>query len=131
MIRSTRGRLAGATLLVLALASSPALAFNAGAEGGGSSGGGSNYSAPAATSTKSATPTMVDIQAILARLKQHLHDRNTAAQLQADIDEQTIERGYLRQWQDENGVKGAASLDKYGIVPEQDGGLDGLPVTSW
>jgi Flp pilus assembly protein TadD len=67
MTRSTIGRLAGTTLLVLALAAgTPALAFNTGGEGGGA---GSNDNASASTSTstttttKSSTPTMVTIQA--------------------------------------------------------------------
>ncbi|MFV8605932.1 AAA domain-containing protein [Ralstonia pseudosolanacearum] len=64
-------------------------------------------------------PTMDEIQAMLARLKQHLHDHNRAAQLQADIDELTIERRYLQQWWDENGVQIPASLDKYGLSPRK------------
>ncbi|PCE21542.1 AAA domain-containing protein [Burkholderia ubonensis] len=64
-------------------------------------------------------PTMDEIQVMLAQLKQHLHDHNTAAQLQADIDELTIERGYLQQWQNENGVQVPASLDKYGLSPSK------------
>lgn len=64
-------------------------------------------------------PTMDEIQAILGRLKQHLHDHNTAAQLQAEIDELTIERRYLQQWQSENGVQVLAPLDKYGLSPSK------------
>lgn len=64
-------------------------------------------------------PTMDEIQAMLARLKQHLHDYNTAAQLQAEIDELIIERRYLQQWQDENGVQVPLSLDKYGLSPRK------------
>ncbi|AMP39898.1 AAA domain-containing protein [Ralstonia solanacearum] len=64
-------------------------------------------------------PTMDEIQAMLARLKQHLRDHNTAAQLQADIDELAIERRYLQQWRDENGVQVPASLDKYGLSPRK------------
>lgn len=60
-------------------------------------------------------PTMDDIQAMLVRLKQCLSDHNTAAQLQAEIDELTIERRYLQQWQKENEVQVSASLDKYGL----------------
>ncbi len=62
---------------------------------------------------------MEEIQAMLGRLKQHLHDHNTAAQLQAEIDELTIERRYLQQWQNENGVQVSASLDKYGLSPRK------------
>jgi hypothetical protein len=66
-----------------------------------------------------AAPTMAEIQATLARLKQHLREHNTAARLQADIDELTIERRYLQQWQDENGMGAPASLDKYGLSPSK------------
>ncbi|MES2947592.1 MAG: AAA domain-containing protein [Pseudomonadota bacterium] len=64
-------------------------------------------------------PAMDEIQGTLARLKQHLHDHNRAAQLQADIDELTIERRYLQRWQDENGVQVSASLDKYRLSPRK------------
>ncbi|BCQ28565.1 DUF2726 domain-containing protein (plasmid) [Caballeronia sp. NK8] len=64
-------------------------------------------------------PTMDEIQALLARLRRHLHDHNTAAQLQADIDELRIERRHLLQWQDENGLQVRASLDKYGLSPDK------------
>lgn len=62
---------------------------------------------------------MDEIQAILAKLKQSLHDQNMVAQLQAEIDELTIERRYLQQWQDENGVQEVASLEKYGLSPSK------------
>lgn len=64
-------------------------------------------------------PSMAKIQAMLARLKKHLHDHNKAAQLQAEIDELTIERRYLQQWQDESGVQISASLDKYKLSPRK------------
>lgn len=64
-------------------------------------------------------PGMDEIQAMLARLKQHLHDHNTAAQLQTEIDELTIERRYLQRWQDENGVQAPLFLDKYGLSPRK------------
>ncbi|MBQ4769748.1 DUF2726 domain-containing protein [Pectobacterium versatile] len=57
------------------------------------------------------------IQAMLERLKQHLHDHNRAAQLQADIDELIIEQRYLQQWQKDNGVQVTISLGKYGLSP--------------
>ncbi|MGY6564670.1 MAG: AAA domain-containing protein [Halomonadaceae bacterium] len=68
--------------------------------------------------TEPALP-LEEIQALLARLKQHLHDHNRAAQLQADIDELTVERRYLQQWQEENGIQTAVSLDKYGLSPRK------------
>ncbi|MCQ4308243.1 AAA domain-containing protein [Pseudomonas stutzeri] len=60
-----------------------------------------------------------EIQARLARLKQHLDDHNRAAQLQAELDELTVERRYLQQWQTDSGVQAAASLDKYGLSPRK------------
>ena len=64
-------------------------------------------------------PSMVDIQALLEQLKQLLRDSNRAAQLRADIDELTIERGYLQHWQEDNAVQTGASLDKYGLSPRK------------
>ncbi len=64
-------------------------------------------------------PTLEDIQTLLARLKQHLHDHNRAAQLQLELDELTIERRYLQQWQEDNGVHTAVSLDRYGLTPRK------------
>jgi len=62
---------------------------------------------------------MEEIQALLARLKQHLRDHNLAAQLQAEIDELNIERRHLQQWQVENGVQPSASLEKYRLSPRK------------
>ncbi|PKU22926.1 AAA domain-containing protein [Telmatospirillum siberiense] len=64
-------------------------------------------------------PAMHRIQAVLQQLKQSLHTRNAVARLQAEIDELTIERGYLRQWQEENGVEAPAPLDKYKLSPRK------------
>lgn len=64
-------------------------------------------------------PTMEEIQTMLAQLKQHLHDHNMAAQLQVEIDELTIERRYLQQWQDENAVQIPVSLEKYRLSPRK------------
>ncbi|MDR0672727.1 MAG: AAA family ATPase, partial [Zoogloeaceae bacterium] len=64
-------------------------------------------------------PTMARIQEILAQLKDHLQARNTAAQLQAEVDELAIERRYLLQWQQENGIQTSASLDKYRLSPRK------------
>jgi len=73
---------------------------------------------PSWPSTGAGSPlVMEDIQATLARLKQHLHDHNRAAQLQAEIDELHIERTYLRQWQEANGVQVSTDLDKYRLSP--------------
>ncbi len=64
-------------------------------------------------------PTLNEIQALLARAKQHLHDHNRAAQLQLELDELAVERRYLQQWQADSGVQAAASLDKYGLTPRK------------
>jgi RecA/RadA recombinase len=64
-------------------------------------------------------PTLDEIQALLARLKQLLHDHNRAAQLQVELDELTIERRHLQQWQADSGIPAAASLDKYGLSPHK------------
>lgn len=64
-------------------------------------------------------PTMNKIQSILARLKQHLHDHNQAAQLQSEIDELTIEQRYLQQWQEDNEVQPSTTLTKYGLSPSK------------
>lgn len=63
--------------------------------------------------------TLEEIQVLLARLKQHLHDHNRAAQLQAELDELAIERRYLQQWQEDSGVHATVSLDKYGLSPRK------------
>jgi len=62
-------------------------------------------------------PAMARIQAVLAQLKDHLQAHNTAAQLQAEVDELAIERRHMLQWQQENGVQASPSLDKYGLSP--------------
>ncbi|MBF6034910.1 DUF2726 domain-containing protein [Pseudomonas sp. P155] len=60
-----------------------------------------------------------EIQALLARLKQHLQNHNRAAQLQIELDELVIERRYLQQWQAESAVPITGSLDKYGLTPRK------------
>ncbi|WP_258077813.1 AAA domain-containing protein, partial [Xanthomonas bromi] len=64
-------------------------------------------------------PTLEEIQALLTKLKQHLHAHNRAAQLQLELDEFTIERRYLQQWQADSNVQAIASLDKYGLSPRK------------
>lgn len=64
-------------------------------------------------------PSLDEIQTLLTRLKQHLHDHNRAAQLQIELDELLIERRYLQQWQAESDVKVTGSLDKYGLTPRK------------
>jgi len=64
-------------------------------------------------------PSLDEIQALLSRLKQHLHNHNRAAQLQIELDELIIERRYLQQWQVESDVQATGSLDKYGLTPQK------------
>ena len=64
-------------------------------------------------------PSLDDVQALLARLRQHLQDHNRVAQLQIELDELVIERRYLQQWQAENDVQATGSLDKYGLTPRK------------
>lgn len=66
-----------------------------------------------------AAPAMEDLQATLAQLKQHLQAHNTEAQLKAEIDELDIERRYLLQWQQENGVRSPVPLEKYSLSPRK------------
>lgn len=61
-------------------------------------------------------PTLDEIQALLVRLKQQLHDHNRAAQLQVECDELAIERCHLRQWQAGSAAQIAVPLDKYGLT---------------
>ncbi|MCE0489197.1 AAA domain-containing protein [Pantoea sp. Mb-10] len=64
-------------------------------------------------------PSMEAIQQHLKNVKQSLHDYNRAAQLQVELDELSIERRYLQQWQSENSVQTNISLDKYGLTPSK------------
>ena len=75
----------------------------------------SNASVPA--------PTMGQIQSVFQKLKQNLHAHNAVAQLQAEIDELTIERRYLLQWQHENQVTVSAALEKYKLSPRKSADL--------
>lgn len=56
---------------------------------------------------------------MLAQVKQHLFDKNRSAQLQAELDELTVERRYLQKWQVENGVQAATPLERYGLSPRK------------
>lgn len=64
-------------------------------------------------------PAMQHIQAALQKLKKYLHAQNAVAQLQSEIDELTIERRYLLQWQRENNVVAPANLNKYKLSPQR------------
>jgi ATP-dependent exoDNAse (exonuclease V) alpha subunit len=54
--------------------------------------------------TPAAARSLPDIEAVLQNLKQHLHARNAAAILQAEVDELKLERKRLLQWPSENEV---------------------------
>jgi DNA polymerase III delta prime subunit len=69
-----------------------------------------------------AAPSMERIQAVLQQLKGYLHARNVAAQLQIEIDELEVERRYLRQWQQDNGVQ-TPVLDKYKLTSQKSADL--------
>ncbi len=64
-------------------------------------------------------PTLEEIRALRTRVKQHLHDQNRAAQLQVELDELSIERRYLQQWQADSGIQAVNSLDRYGLSPRK------------
>ncbi|WP_323030092.1 AAA domain-containing protein [Castellaniella sp.] len=74
---------------------------------------------PWPSSEPESAPTLDEIQVLLTRLKQHLHDHNRAAQLQVELDELAVERRYLQRWLADSGVQAAASLDKYGLTPRK------------
>lgn len=62
-------------------------------------------------------PDIHHVDALLQKLRRHLHAHNQLAQLQADIDELRIEQKYLLQWQRENLAMVPAPLDRYGLPP--------------
>ncbi|WP_273822380.1 AAA domain-containing protein [Pseudomonas asplenii] len=74
---------------------------------------------PRPSSEPEPAPSLEEIQALLARLKQHLHNHNRAAQLQIELDELAIERRYLQQWQESSDVQASVSLEKYGLTPRK------------
>lgn len=74
---------------------------------------------PALSQELEVAPEMESLQATLSQLKQHLRAYNTVAQLRAEIAELTIERRYLFQWQQENGMQTLSSLEKYGLSPRK------------
>ena len=74
---------------------------------------------PWPSSEPESAPNLDEIQVLLASVKQHLLDHNRAAQLQVELDELSIERRYLQQWQADNGVQATTSLDKYGLSPRK------------
>ncbi|MDQ1093908.1 RecA/RadA recombinase [Xanthomonas sacchari] len=76
-------------------------------------------SEPESESESESEPSLEEIQALLASVQRQLHDHNRAAQLQTELDELTIERHYLQQWQADNGVQAGAALDRYGLTPRE------------
>jgi len=74
---------------------------------------------PSPSSEPELAPTLDEIGALRARLKQHLQDHNRAAQLQVELDELSIERRYLQQWQADSGIQAVNSLDRFGLSPRK------------
>ncbi|WP_281081297.1 AAA domain-containing protein [Variovorax paradoxus] len=64
-------------------------------------------------------PTMEELQANLAALKQHLRAQSMAAQLRTEIDELLMEQRHLLLWQQDNGVQPPVPLEKYGLSPRK------------
>lgn len=60
-----------------------------------------------------------EVHALLERVKQHLHDKNESARLQADLDELVVEQRYLKQWQESSGLPADVALDKYKLTPSR------------
>lgn len=64
-------------------------------------------------------PELSHIQGILEPLRNHLHELNTAAQLQAKLDELSIERRHLLHWQKDNDVPVTDLHSKYRLSPSR------------
>ncbi|MNQ61370.1 exonuclease V subunit alpha [compost metagenome] len=62
-------------------------------------------------------PAMESLQATMAQLKQYLTAQNTVARLKAEIDEVAVERRYLRQWQQENGIQAGGFKARLNLSP--------------
>lgn len=71
------------------------------------------------SSEPESAPTLEEIRALRTRVKQYLQDHNRAAQLQVELDELSIERRYLQQWQADSGIQAINSLDRYGLSPRK------------
>ncbi|POA28249.1 MULTISPECIES: AAA domain-containing protein [unclassified Pseudomonas] len=77
---------------------------------------------PRPSAVPEAAPSMERIQVVLQQLKGFLSARNAVAQLQIEIDELEVERRYLQQWQQDNGVQ-IPALDKYKLSPQKSADL--------
>lgn len=64
-------------------------------------------------------PEMERLQATLSELKQYLTAHNTVARLKSEIDEVSVERRYLQQWQRENGIQTGGFQAKLKLSPEK------------
>ncbi|UZE26430.1 AAA domain-containing protein [Pseudomonas sp. B21-056] len=73
---------------------------------------------PRPSALPEATPSMERIQVVLQQLKGYLSTRNAVAQLQIEINELEVERRYLQQWQQDNGVQ-IPPLDKFKLTPQK------------
>ncbi|WP_207283674.1 AAA domain-containing protein [Pseudomonas sp. FW300-N2F2] len=77
---------------------------------------------PRPSVTPEAAPSMERIQIVLQQLKGYLGTRNAVAQLQLEINELEVERRYLQQWQQDNGVQ-IPPLDRYKLTPQKSADL--------
>lgn len=64
-------------------------------------------------------PELSDIQGVLEQLRSHLQAMNTAAQLQAELDELAIERSRLLRWQKDNDVPVTGLQNKHRLSPNR------------
>ncbi|TWC22098.1 MULTISPECIES: AAA domain-containing protein [unclassified Pseudomonas] len=67
-------------------------------------------------------PSMERIQAVLHQLKGYLHACNAVAQLQIEIAELEVEKRYLQQWQQDNGIR-VPDLEKYKLTAQKSADL--------
>ncbi|MCG8156157.1 AAA family ATPase [Brenneria goodwinii] len=76
-------------------------------------------SSNAPTEKPVSAPDIQDIDATLKQLKTHLHAQNQVAILQAQIDELSIEKKYLLQWQRDNLITAPRPIEKYRLSPQK------------
>jgi len=71
------------------------------------------------TEAQCGAPTSEHIQIVLHKLKRLLAAQGAVARLRMEIDELTIERGYLLQWQREHQIATTVDLAKYKLSPQK------------
>ncbi|MFW9078306.1 AAA domain-containing protein [Pseudomonas sp. P2757] len=74
---------------------------------------------PRPSTAPEAAPSIEHIQGVLQQLTRFLNTRNAVAQLQIEIAELELERSYLRQWQQDNGVQALGGLDRYKLSAQK------------